>query len=373
MSKFLYIGRFELPDKEATANRVVGNAKLLRSLGHEVILAGWSDEAKDAAWHRVECYGFESYEKHKAETSYEKYKMFVDPTPEFELLEKHKPQVLVAYDFPAVALKKLIKYCKKNGIKCICDVSEWYTNGNKNPVFRLVRAYDSHLRMRVLHKKADGLIVISKYLQEYYKEQNTVLLPPLVDIEDEKWTVGPQAKDDGTTRLIYAGCPSKTKERLDLIVEAIASISRDVDVRLEVYGVDEKKYRDIYGIADDKKTPDFICFHGRVSHKEVVSAINGADYSLVIRESCRKNNAGFPSKLVECISCGTAVLTTDISNVSDYVGNGKNGYVISINTLEDGMKNAILHKSNVIVEKDVFDYRRFLEGVKSFLKGLGIN
>ena len=44
--KILYIGRFELPDKEATANRVVANAKLLRDLGHEVVLAGWSTEVE---------------------------------------------------------------------------------------------------------------------------------------------------------------------------------------------------------------------------------------------------------------------------------------------------------------------------------------
>ena len=40
--KILYFGRYELPDKDATANRVVANAKIMRALGHDVILAGWS-------------------------------------------------------------------------------------------------------------------------------------------------------------------------------------------------------------------------------------------------------------------------------------------------------------------------------------------
>jgi glycosyltransferase involved in cell wall biosynthesis len=227
--------------------------------------------------------------------------------------------------------------------------------------------------MRVLHKRADGLIVISRYLQEYYKENKCVLVPPLVDIEDKKWTAEFKCSKDGIVKFVYAGWPSRTKERLDLIIEALTSISCDFAIEFDVYGIDEKKYRNMYGIANGKKISDFVRFYGRVSHQEVLSAVKSADYSLVIRESCRKNNAGFPSKLVECISCGTAVLTTDISNVRDYVDNGKNGYIISIHTLEDELKNAILNKSGVVVEKNAFDYRNFSKDVDSFLKGLNID
>lgn len=371
MAKILYIGRFELPDKEATANRVVANAKLLRDLGHDVILAGWSDDvSKHDGWQSVECYGFESYEKHKAKTSYEKYRMFVDASPELKLLELHKPDVLLAYDFPAVALKKIMKYCKKNAIKCICDVSEWYTNSNKNPLFRVVRAYDSHLRMRILHKKADGLIVISKYLQKYYSQQKTVLVPPLVDISDEKWSIQSTDKQD-VCRLVYVGWPSKIKERLDLVVDAIEEISKANSVSLDIYGIDEEQYRSIYKIPNEHNISQVVAFHGRVPHIEAVKAVKGADYSLIIRESCRKNNAGFPSKLVECIACGTAALVTPISNVCDYIGNGKNGYIIGIDKLSEDLLAAINNK-NIIVDKDTFDYHKFCEIVNSFLKDLGI-
>ena len=368
MAKFLYIGRFELPDKEATANRVVANAKLLRELGHEVILAGWSDDVPNGkGWQRVDCYGFESYEKHKAKSSYEKYRMFEDPSGELELIKKHTPDVLLAYDFPAVALGKLMKYCKLHNIKCICDVSEWYTNGNKNPLFRLVRAYDSHLRMRVLHKKADGLIVISKYLQSYYSEQNTVLVPPLVDLQDEKWTMDAEQKGEDC-RLVYVGWPSRTKERLDLVVDAVKGLD---SVRLDVYGVTKEQYDKIYETSEEPY--ERIAFHGRVSHREALRAVKNADYSLVIRESNRKNNAGFPSKLAECISCGTPALITDISNVRDYVGEGKNGYIISIDSLKDAFAKAIASREMVAVEKDTFDYHKFTEDVAVFLKGLEIN
>lgn len=364
MPKILYIGRFELPDKEATANRVVANAKLLRELGYEVTLAGWSDEVsvKDG-WKEQSFFGFRCYEKHKAKTSYEKFKMFSDATPELELLSKEKYDIVIAYDFPAVALKKIMHYCKRNGIRVICDVSEWYTNKNKNPLFRLVRMYDSYLRMKVLHKKADGLIVISRYLQNYYKDCKTVLIPPLVDINDPKWQ-GATKSDDGVCKLVYAGWPSKTKERLDVIVNAVSQYIGKAE--LNIYGIDEQKYRNMYDY--DGSIAENIHFHGRVSHLETVEAVKSAHFSVIIRENCRKNDAGFPSKLVESISCGTAVLTTDISNVKDYVHDGTNGYIVDINSLKDDLMQVVKNKSCVTVNCDEFDYHIYKEAMCTFLE-----
>ena len=366
--KILYVGRFELPDKEATANRVVANAKLLRDFGCEVILAGWSEKVtRTEKWKKSEYYGFTCYEKHKATTVREKFEMFVDASPELSLLSKGGFELLIAYDFPAIALKKLMRCCRRCGIACICDVSEWYTNSNKHFLFRMVRAYDSHLRMKVLHKKADGLIVISKYLEDYYSACKTVRIPPLVDKEDPKWAA--LLPDSGTrqkVRLVYAGWPSKTKERLDLLVEKMKNFTQIAE--LHVYGIDETKYRAIYG---DEQTISYnVVFHGRTSHLETLHAVKNADYSLIIRESNRKNNAGFPSKLVESISCGTPVLTTPISNVTDYVHDGINGYIISAWNLESDMKHAFEHRKEVCVNQDLFDYRRYSEPVRNFLEHL---
>ena len=368
-SKILYIGRFELPDKEATANRVMANAKLLRDLGYETVLAGWSDDVpRDLKWIKNEYFGFSCYEKHKAHSSYEKFRMFSDADAEIRLLQSEHFDIVIAYDFPAVALKKIMRYCQKHAILCLCDVSEWYTNKNKNPLFRIVRAYDSYLRMKVLHKKSDGLIVISKFLKDYYNGLCMTEIPPLVDKQEAKWNVKKRS-DDGKIHLTYAGWPSKTKERLDLLVKAVShlSVSGKYPLILDVYGINEAKYREIYGISEDSPLPNVIVFHGRVSHHEALQGVKNADFSLIIRESNRKNNAGFPSKLVESISCGTPVLTTPISNVRDYVGDGKNGFIVSIDTLEQDMEKALLNRQNVAVDENTFDYRNFITPMKEFL------
>lgn len=38
----IYIGGFELPDKNAAANRVMNNAKIMRDIGYHVVLVGVS-------------------------------------------------------------------------------------------------------------------------------------------------------------------------------------------------------------------------------------------------------------------------------------------------------------------------------------------
>ena len=46
--RVLYLGGFELPDKNAAAQRVLSNAKLLREMGHDVTFAGISKDINNA-------------------------------------------------------------------------------------------------------------------------------------------------------------------------------------------------------------------------------------------------------------------------------------------------------------------------------------
>ena len=89
-------------------------------MGYEVVLAGWSEEASSSEWIKKEFFGFECYEKKKAKTSYEKFKMFADASAELELLKSNRFDILIAYDFPAVALKKNNEIlCKASHSYCL--------------------------------------------------------------------------------------------------------------------------------------------------------------------------------------------------------------------------------------------------------------
>ena len=364
MEKILYIGRFELPDLEATANRVVSNAKLLRDIGHEVLLAGWSEKGPSQfSWVEENYYNFQCYTKKKALTKFEKFVMLCDPRPELELIRSKNISTVIAYDFPAIALLFILIFCKINKIQIIGDVSEWYSNTNPNPLIRIVRGFDSFLRMRILHKCMDGLIVISSLLQKYYSNTKTVLLPPLVDIEDSKWNITKETNFE-EMKFIYAGFPSKAKERLDILVDYF---SDNDNASLEIYGITEEEFRIMYQYGKKIKK---VRFRGRCSHQIILNEVKNACYSLIIRESNLKNNAGFPSKFVESLSLGTPVITTDISDISKYITENSNGYIVDISQIRDQLDSIIKLRKTLSVDRKIFDYRNYKSELEGFLDAI---
>ena len=223
------------------------------------------------------------------------------------------PSYVIAYNYPAVALNRIRIYCKKHNIKCIADVTEWYDANSGNCLFRLVKGFDTWYRMEVVHKKLDGIIAISRYLYDYYHDfVKTVMIPPTVDISDEKWRI-PVVKDSKYTTFVYAGSPSATKEKLDLIVSAIGEISAERLVKLVVIGVTKKQFISIYSWKGD--VPESVSFLGRVDHLEALRIVRSSDWSIIIRENNRVVKAGFPTKIVESISCGIPVVANKFSNI----------------------------------------------------------
>ena len=66
------------------------------------------------------------------------------------------------------------------------------------------------------------------------------MIPPTVDLSDFKWSQNVR-KDKDTITFIYAGVPSSTKEKLNIIVDAF-SCFRD-KVHLDIIGVTEEQFK----------------------------------------------------------------------------------------------------------------------------------
>lgn len=98
--------------------------------------------------------------------------------------------------------------------KIVLDLTEW-PDSNETPGGKWSPIYwMSELNMRCVQKKIKNIIPISHLLNEYYSACNTLQLPPLIDISDEKWNCF-KAVDlievnqfDGY-RIIFAGTPAK--------------------------------------------------------------------------------------------------------------------------------------------------------------------
>ena len=318
-SIIFYVGNFDKPELNAAGKRVYGNALILEKLGNKVILIG--KHKGSSVDIRPTLYGkgilFYSFPN----VSLVKTTEYIDFLKKIISLEG-KPSIIIRYGTPGLALfdKKLNTFCKMEKVKVIADVVDWLPSGGKSLIFNIVKGIDTYLEKAVFNKKSDGIIAIGSYLEKYYKQAGckTVVLPPVVSHYKENIT------DNTSIRIVYAGIPfrlgrivkdsSEVKDRLDLAVKAIVeSANRGANVVLEVYGITEEQYLTAYPAHQfflrDNKSSETVIFYGRKDMNEVQEIVNKADFSILLRDRNRATMAGFPTKVVESLSCGTPVIT----------------------------------------------------------------
>lgn len=380
----LYIGGFEMPDRNAAAQRVIGNAKAFRDLEYDTYFIGLSKK-KDLCNVIDEYEGFKYINLNYPESSRDWISYLTSIKQYNKYLEK-QPDIIIAYNFPSISLNKLHKYCINKDIKLIADCTEWY-EAKGNLVFRLLKTLDTWLRMKKVHPKMDGMIAISDYLYNYYnpRMRNVENIPPLVDLAMQKWKQEnvEDILNSEKVNIIYAGSPGKgDKDRLDLIIEALSQVKKDgiTNFQFNIIGITKEQYLSIF----DTNIPDNlnfnVSFKGRLSHYETIGKIKNSHFYLFIRDDNLTNRAGFPTKFSESISCGTPIITNSSSNIKQYITNAENGFIItnfSIEELKHLLEKIItLPKSQIefmkkkCCQSQRFDYRNYLSKFENLINKL---
>lgn len=356
--KILYIGGFELPDKNAAAQRVMANSLLLRDMGFDVEFIGITKERNDAI---AEIKGFKCRFIDYPQNINQWIKYILTFVSHKKVLES-QPNYVVLYNFPAIASLKILKTCHKHKIKVFADLTEWEsTRGNS--VREFIRLLDINLRMRFCTKKMDGVIAISRFLyNKYAKFTKCILVPPLVDLDNPKWNRERDLTSNNNIQLVYAGNAGMgNKDKLNLI---ISEVKHFPSIKMTVVGMSQSQYEQGYNTKVDSTN---VVFLGRVSHTKAVKAVCEADFQLLIRDNTLKCKAGFPTKFVESMSCCTPIIATLTSNLDDYLVDGVNGFVVDEKqTLNQVFARIIsLNKREIIDMKKncrdftVFDYHNY--------------
>jgi glycosyltransferase involved in cell wall biosynthesis len=384
----IYIGGFELPDKNAAAHRVIANGKLLRDLGYNLCFVGIS---KEASYEHRKMYGFDCHAIAYPNSIYNWFKYITEFGKYRNILDSYKNvKAVICYNIPAASLFRTINYCRKREIKIYADCTEWYVAPKKGNFFaRKVKAFDIKWRMNNLHLKMDGVIVISSFLNRFYEEKGlrTLQLPPLVDCDDAKFPVDIKPRTSKKLKLIYSGSPfsltvgSDVKDRLDLIIKSLYEVAKTNPIfELTILGMDKDGFLQVFPDYGEKLSflEDMVFFRGKVSHNLALQLLKESDFAIFLRDINLVSTAGFPTKFVEAISCGIPVLTNRNSNLQDYFVDGKNGFWINsqneievtlsllkvLNISEDELQEL---KRNAFNSR-IFDYRSFKESFKKFLK-----
>lgn len=380
----IYIGGFELPDKNAAAHRVMGNAKIFRELGYNVVFVGTD---KDLSYGNgivkkgAQVQNFDSwyFPYPKSKRQWLEYlchiKAFVKVATQYSDIK-----AVICYDYQAAAFIRIRQYCKKHNIKVYADCAEWYSSKGNGGMYRILKGLDTFVRMRILHKHLDGIIVISQYLKEYYKKcKNLVKIPPLVDSMEDKWKLTEARQERNKIRFVYAGSPGKNKDKINYIIECLYELKHISNYVFYVIGITEKQYLD-YHTEHTKLLEtlhDRVIFIGRLPHEDTLNQIKGADFSIFLREDNRVSKAGFPTKFVESLQCKTPVITTNTSDLGKFLVENKNGFFIKMDSAET-IKTTLckilsLNREQILIMKkscydsNLFDYRNYIASLKDFI------
>lgn len=331
----VYTGLFAYPDSSANSLRVEGVVRILEDLGHTVtICSGLASSLENVVVEQpvtnVNEYESGVFSKVKGVRG-----MFVgDNTIAWLESLQEKPDVIILYGTHLGYLTRLLNFTKKNKIKLILDVVEWYDPRHLPGGILGPFAIMNELSMRFFVKKADGLIVISQYLKNYYSEHTNkiVLIPPVFEENYKRILTRTHAEFPA---FCYVGTPGK-KENFNVLFKVLDMfyVSK-VKFKVNFAGMKRidfvNKYKDVKFIKDE----EYSQFYGRVPNDKAKDIIASSDFMLVFRPNLRFANAGFPSKIAESLSLGTAVFCNNFSDVSDYVFNGHNGVVINDMSFSD--------------------------------------
>jgi glycosyltransferase involved in cell wall biosynthesis len=164
-------------------------------------------------------------------------------------------------------------------------------------------------------KWADGIVIISKHLQNKYTALNkwnkpVVLIPISADLN-----VGNRKQQmNDPVRLIYAGSFS-AKDGVDLLIEAtkIAAQKHPLKLFLIGRGKGAASYRERYG---DRPEIEFL---GYLEDDVYYQQLRTGDIMCVSRVDSEFAHAGFPFKLGEYLATGNPVISSDTGDVSEYL------------------------------------------------------
>jgi len=390
----IYIGGFELPNKNASASRVFANSKLFTNLGYQTVLIGIKKNSiiNEITYSKID--EFDVWERSYPNGKLEWFKFMVSIKQVVSVIEKYNDvKAIICYNYHSFPFFLIRNYCRRHNIKMISDTTEWYTQSDNNYILRFIKAIDSNLRMKVLNKKVDALILSSHFLCNYYQNKKSVVIPTLIYTKED---VTPVYNLGESTRIIYAGTPfqlgkklknrSLAKDRLDIAIKLVydALVSGQRNIFFDIYGLTKEQYLKV--LPEDREiisvSNKFVRFFGKIDNNLLKMEIAKADFSILLRECNITSNSGFPTKFTESIKLNVPVITTKTSDLDRYLVEGKNGFFLDLESENYDLIKfiTILSENNqqknmlkdYCYQTNIFDFMKWKIDIENFFKKVGV-
>lgn len=368
------------PNGDAGAVRDLAFAKIFQKLDYKVFLIGAGKGDIEGDYNGVHYYSV----FREAHSRIDHLNRFLKSKSAYLSVIKHLvednglPSVLYINDVSHSVIEYLRRIAEKNNIPMLHDSTEWYSPCEFKHG-KLDKAYILKDRLnRKVIRQPIRVIGISSYLTEYFKGRGlkAVRIPVIMDVKNTKTSVN----EEGKIKLIYAGSPAN-KDYLKEIVLGVTLLSEDNQKKLELHilGANEDQIKGLTGL---QILPDCIKPYGRVPREKVEEVMLAMDFSVLLRPSEeRYTKAGFPTKSVEAMSHGVAMICNISSDLGMYLRDGKNAIIVNgygekafskslerILSMSRDDIDAIKHNARQLAEEE-FDYRGWVDTVSDFMGG----
>ncbi len=355
----IYVGSFEMPDRNAAAQRVMANALILKFLGYNVVFAGRNSEFKlgrnEFKKAKYQNSDFDFWEIGCSRNNVDWFLHLTSVSALRKLIEKYykgRVYAIVCYNYPSLAQWRVNCLAHNFGALAMADVTEWYQPVRLTSLGAIIKNIDTLLRMRFVNQRMDGLVTTSAYLTRYYKKRfkDVIELPTLIDHNPSDLSALEATPDGQPKRLFYGGSVALDrkygvlKDRIDWVIEILDAVKlAGGKFKLDIYGINKDEYINYSPVSYESlnRLGDSIEFHGIRPRSVLLDALRSADFSIFMRLPMRSTLAGFPTKFSESISFGTPVITNPLENIYPFMISGENCEFIEYNEFDKSVSKIL--------------------------------
>lgn len=191
-------------------------------------------------------------------------------------------------------------------------------------------------RRRRILKSADKVIAVSNFLGE---------LAQLIGVKPERVEViynaidfvPPVANSDKVAKIkndflgkkiIVTACRLVPWKGVDGLIEIMPAVAEAASVVLVILG-DGPEMEKLRRLAE-KVAPAGVVFAGKVPQEEIINYLKAADLFIL-----NTNYEGMSHTIMEAMSVGTPVVTTDVGGNPELIADGQEGFLVSYNNLPE--------------------------------------
>lgn len=362
--KIIYIGDFDIRNENVQSFLVRNNGKILNKLGYEVVYIGvnnkknrFDSEKNESGVIMGDGNVYLELPKTLSFRGLTLYKKTARTLLTWldEIEKKSQVSYIITYQAPTYSkiLKKIVQWGKQRNIPYIVNCADLPILDSQPLYRRIVMKCNWHEMHRINRKYADGVIAVSRYINEFYKREDrpSVIIPPLFDEPDlDKANI----EGNSIPTFLYAGTPfvitgsqintKGMKDRLDIVVDLMLRLEEiKICFNFEIIGITFDDYCTcVPRHRGALMRSSNIHFFGRISHKETLKRLTAADYMINYRDKNMMTEAGMSTKVVESVSVGTPVVMNEIGDTFLYLDEGISGIKLTGEFDSDVQKLATL-------------------------------